>query len=108
MSVVSCLAINRAQQIELLDDFGRFEIENFADCALEFFVVQFACAKSVNAHTNRYGMADGVGKLHFAAVGQSSGAHIFCDPPAQVGCAAIDLPRILSRTRAAAMTSHST
>src|SRR6266480_4298226 len=60
MTVVGCFAIDRTKQIELLDNFRRFEVENFPDCPLEFFFVDFAGTKSIDADANGLGMTDGV------------------------------------------------
>ena len=69
MSVVSCLAINRAEQVELLDDLGGFEIENLANGALQFLVIHFSGAERVDADTDRFGMTNSVGELHLASIG---------------------------------------
>ena len=71
MSVVSCFAINRPQQVKLLDDLGRFEIENFPDCALQLLIIYFAGAKGIDADANGFWMTDGIGELDFATIGQS-------------------------------------
>src|ERR1700738_950144 len=106
MTVVGGLAINRPKQIELLDDLGRFEIENVANGALQFVVVHFSGAECIDTDTDRLGMTDGVGKLHFAAVGQSRGNHVFRDPASHVSSAAVHFARIFSGKRAAAVASH--
>src|SRR5712691_12425427 len=106
MTVVGCLAIDRTKQIELLDDFGRLEIENFPDRALELFLVHLACAESIDAHTYRFGMTDGIGELNFTSVGQTGGDDILRHPTSHVSCAAIYFRWIFPGKRATAVTSH--
>src|SRR4030095_4065630 len=106
MTVVRCLAVDRTKQIELFDDFGRLEIENFPDCALELFLVYLAGAESIDAHAHRLGVTDGVGKLNFTSIGQTSCDDSLCDPAPHVSGAAIHLCWIFSGKRAASVTSH--
>ena len=49
--------------------------------------------------------ADGVGQLHFAAIGQAGRHDVLGDVPGHVGGAAIDLGGILAAERAAAVTT---
>src|ERR1700747_1011964 len=67
MTVVGCFAIDRTKQIELLDDFRRFEVENFPDRPLKFFFVDFAGTESIDADANGLRMTDGVGELNFTS-----------------------------------------
>src|SRR6266436_3387961 len=108
MSVVGGLAINRPEQIQLFDDFGRLKIENFANRTFDLLVIHFAGAERVDADANRIGVADGVGELHFAAISQLRSDHILRDPASHVSRAAIDFARVLPGKRAAAVASHST
>src|SRR5437773_4485397 len=107
MPVVGCVAINRPQQIELLDDFSGLEIENFPDCALQFFLIHFAGAESINANTHWLGVTDGISELDFASIRQAGCDDILGDPAAHVSCAAIYLRRVFSGKRSAAVPSHS-
>ncbi len=77
------------------------------DGAFDFLFVNLAGAESVDADADRIGMADGVGELHFAAVGQAGRDHILRHPASHVSRAAVDFARVLSRKRAAAVPSHS-
>src|SRR5205809_2483520 len=107
MTVVGCFAIDRTKQIELLDNFRRFEVENFPDCPLKFFFVDFAGTESIDADANGLGMTDGVRKLNFASIRQTGGHDILRYPAAHVSRAAVDFGWIFSRERAAAVPSHS-
>src|SRR5437762_14328353 len=101
MTVVGCFAIDRTKQIELLDDFRRFEVENFPDCPLKFFFVDFAGTESIDAHANGLGMADGVGELNFTPFRQPSCDDCVCDPAPHISGAAIDLCRSFPGNRSA-------
>src|SRR5260370_30962796 len=107
MAVIGCLPIDRAKEIQLLNDFRRFEVENFPDCPLKFFFVDFAGTESIDADANRLGMTDGVGELNFTSISQTGGHDILRYPAAHVSRAAVDFGCIFSRERAAALPSHS-
>src|SRR5215469_3344500 len=108
MAVVGCLTINRPEQIELLDNLRRLEIENIPDRALEFLLIDFAGAERIHAHAYGLGVTDRVRELHFTAVREAASDDILRDPPAHVGCAAIHLGGVFSGKGAAAVPAHST
>src|SRR5438445_7175857 len=108
MTVVGCFAIDRSKQIELLDDLGWLEIENFPDGALQFFFVHLAGAEGVHAHAHGLGMTNGVGELNFTSVRQTRCDDILRHPAPHVSSAAIHLCWVFSGKRAAAVTSHPT
>src|SRR6202011_4046237 len=95
------------QQIELLDDFGRLESENFANSALQFLVIQLPGAECIYAYTHRFRMSDGIGKLHFTTIRQSGSDHVFGNPASHVSGTAVHLARIFARECPAAVTPHS-
>ena len=66
-------------------------------------VVDLARAFGVDVHADRLGDADGVGELHFAALGQAGGDDVLGHVAGHVGGAAIDLRRVLAAERAAAV-----
>src|SRR5208283_1173179 len=59
-----------------------------------------------NQHADRVSDADGVGELHFAAIGQAGGDYVLGDMTRHVGGGAIDLGRIFSAESAATVASH--
>src|SRR6185369_1041026 len=71
MTVIGGLRINRPEQIELLDDVGRFETEHLTDGLLDDFIGDFAGAESVDADADRFRVTDGIGELNFGAGGQT-------------------------------------
>src|SRR6185437_1809883 len=106
MAVVGRLGINRAQQVQLLDDVGRLEAEHFAYGFFNRFVADDAGAEGVDAHGNRVGITDGVGELNFRA-GRQTGSHdVLGHVTAHVSRAAVDLRGVLAAERAAAVTAH--
>src|SRR5436190_22985295 len=100
MTVVGRLPINRAKQIELPDNIGGFEIENFPNRALQFFLIHIAGAEGIDAHTHPFRMANRIGELDFATNPQPRSNHILRYPTSPVSPAAIDLSWLLARKRA--------
>src|SRR4029450_2015216 len=107
MAVIGCLTINRPQQIELFDDLGRFEIENVPNGALQFLLVHFSGAESINADAPGLGTPNGMGQLTSTPPRQPCRNNILRNPPAHVSCAAIYLRRVFSGESSAPMPSHS-
>src|SRR2546430_105911 len=64
--------------------------------------------KSVDVNTERFGMADCVSELNLAFRRETCGDDVLRDPASHVSRAAIDLARIFSEKRPAAVTTHST
>src|ERR1043165_3926260 len=62
-----------------------------------------SCAFSVHEHRNRIGNADGVGKLDRATIREARRDDILRHVTRHVSCRAIDLRRIFSGERAAAV-----
>ena len=106
VAVVGRLGIDRAQQVELLDDRRRLEAEHLAHDALEFLVAHHAGAERVDAHGNRVGIADGVGKLNLRARGQARGDDVLGHVTAHVGRAAVHLGRVFAAEATAAVPPH--
>src|SRR5208282_3101156 len=65
-------------------------------------------SESIHKDADGFSNTDGVGELHFAAVGQAGGYDVLRDITRHVGGRAIHLGRILAAERAAAVTSHAT
>src|SRR5438270_12097866 len=100
MAVIGCLPIDRAKEIQLLDNFRRFEVENFPDCPLKFFFVDFAGTESIDTDAYGLGMTDGVGELNFTSICQTGCHDILRYPAAHVSRAAVASGTIFSRVRA--------
>ena len=66
-------------------------------------VGDLAGALGVDVDAHRLGDADGVGELHFAALGQAGGDDVLGDVAGHVGGAAVDLGRVLAAEGAAAV-----
>src|SRR5467141_765552 len=107
MAVIGCLPIDRAKEIQLLNDLGRFEIEDVPDRALQFLLIHLACAERIDAHADWLRVPNGVRKRNFTSIRQTGGHDILRYPAAHVSRAAVDFGWIFSRERAAAVPSHS-
>ena len=81
------------------------EREDFANELADPRVFDFAGAVGVDVDADRFGDADGVGELHFAAVGEAGGDDVLRDVAGHVGGAAVDLGWILAAEGAAAVTA---
>ena len=106
VAVVGRLRINRAEQIELLDDVGRLEAEDLQHRAFDFLLVDRCRAEGVDVNADRLRMADGVGKLNFALGREAGCDDVLRHLAAHVSRAAIHLGRILAGESAAAVTAH--
>src|SRR5439155_21629855 len=107
MAVIGCLPIDRAKEIQLLNDLGRLEIENVPDRALQFLLVHFACAERIDAHANRLRVPNGVRKLNFTSVCQAGCDHVLRNPASHVSGASVDFARVFSGKRSPTVPSHS-
>ena len=105
--VVGSFTVNRTEQFKLLDDCGRFEIENFANGLFDFHFVHRSRPKGIDGNTNRIRIPDRVGKLDFASVSQTGSHHVFRNVSTHVSRRTIHFGRVFSRERAAAVAAHS-
>src|SRR6185503_6884107 len=71
MSVVGRFGIDGAKEIELPDNGGRLEVENFLNCGGDSFLAHQSGAEGIDGHGDWIWMANGVGKLNFAACGKT-------------------------------------
>src|SRR5665647_3872415 len=108
VAVVGRLAVNRAEQVQLLDDVRRLEAEHCAHGLLDLLVgdAVHRRAERIDADADRFGMADGVGKLDFRARGDACRDNILRDVTAHVSRAAIHLAWVFAGERAATVTAH--
>src|SRR5690348_9216136 len=58
VTIVGGLAVNRAAEIELIDDVRRLEAEHLVDGANDFVVRNGVCAEGFNVHADRVRMSD--------------------------------------------------
>ena len=96
MTVVGGLAVDRTKKIELADDIRWLEGENGFDGFFDTFLGHLVGAESINVDADGLWVADGVGKLHFATIGKTSGNDVLCNVATHVGGTAIDFRRILA------------
>ena len=91
------LPVDRAEQVEHLDDALRPQVEMGADKLLDPPVGKLARAECRHMHRDGLGNADGIGDLHLAFVGKTGGHDVLRDITAGVGRRTIDLRGILAR-----------
>ena len=96
MTVVCGLAVDRTKKIELADDIRWLEGENGFDGFFDIFLGHLVGAESINVDADGLWVADGVGKLHFATIGETSGNDVLCNVATHVGGAAVDFGWILA------------
>ena len=106
MTVVGGLRVDRAEEVELLDDVSRLEGEHFEDGGEDLVVADGAGAEAVDVDAHRKRVADGVGELHFALRGEAGGDDVLGDPAAHVGGAAVHFGRIFAGEGTTAVTAH--
>lgn len=101
------LTINRAAQIQHVDDAGRTKIKLLSDDFRQCVVGNDAGALRIDQQRNRIGHADRVSQLDFTALGQSRRNDVLRDVARGIRGATIDLCRILAAERAAAVAGIS-
>ena len=106
MTVVGGLRVDRTEKVELLDDVGRLEGEDFEDGSEDLVVADGAGAEAVDVDAHRKRVTDGVGELNFALRGKAGGDDVLGDPAAHVGGAAVHFRRVLAREGTTAVTAH--
>ena len=105
VAVAGGFLVDRPTQVQRLDDALRRQLEVLAD-QVDQLVVGDALgdrAVRVDPDVERVGIADGVGELHLALLGQAGGDDVLGDVAGHVGGRAIDLGRVLAAEGAAAV-----
>src|SRR5262245_19139807 len=103
MAVVGRLAIDRTQQIQLLDDRARTEVEvvhHELRCR-----TLVARAEGIDLHRHRLRHTDRIANLDFRLLREAGCDDLLGDVAAEVRAAAIDLGGVLAAERAAAVTA---
>src|SRR5579883_3347686 len=98
--------VDRAAQVEGLDDASRSQIEVFVDQANDLFIGDLAGAEGIDKEGERAGHADRVGDLDLDAFGQAGGDHVLRDVAHSVSSGAVYFGRIFAAESAAAVTGH--
>ncbi len=101
MAIGGSRLVNRAPQVEFIDDFSGGQLKVFADKFGKLRLADSPSAAGINSDRHRLGDADGVRELHFALISQASGHDVLRDVASHVSSRAIDFGRILARERAA-------
>ena len=98
------LLVDRTAKIERFDDRFRTQIEYLLHRLFEQFVRNNAGAERLDAYGNGSCDADRIGDLQLAALRKLCGNDVLCDVSCHIGRASVDLGRILTRERSAAVT----
>jgi len=106
VTVVGGLRVDRAKEVELLDDVGGLEGEHFQDGGEDLVIADGAGTEAVDVDAHRKRVTDGVGELNFALRGEAGGDDVLGDPAAHVGGAAVHFRRVLAREGTTAVTAH--
>jgi hypothetical protein len=97
------LLVDRAQQVQHLDDALRTQVEVLVDQRGDLVVGDDAGAFGVDGHVHRLGHADRVRDLDLALARQAGGHDVLGHVAGGVGGRAVDLGRVLARERATAV-----
>jgi len=108
VAVVGRFAVDRTEQVELLDDRGRLEAEHLLDGGGDDLVGDDPRAKRVHVNAHGVRVADRVGELDLDLFGELGGDDVLGDPTAHVGRRAVNLRRIFAGERAATVTTPTT
>src|SRR5690606_28807773 len=98
--------VDRAQQVQRLDQRGGAEVEDLAHGGGDPVRGRLPGAEGLDVQAHRLGDADRVGDLHLAAVGEAGGDDVLGDPAHGVGAGAVDLAGVLAGEGAAAVAGH--
>ena len=100
--------VYRTLQAQVLDYAFWREVENLAYEIGDLIVGTATRPEGVDMDGNRFGDADGVGKLQLAAVGETGGDDVLGDVAGHVMGAAVYLGRILARKGSPSVRTHAT
>src|SRR6185437_6165713 len=100
------LPVDGAAEVEAFDDALGGELEIRPHQRLELALVDGGGSEGIDQHADRFGHADGVGQLYFAALGKTRRDNVLGNIARHVGCRAIHLGRILAAKGAATVTAH--
>ena len=97
------LGVDRAQQVEHLDDALGAQVEVLVHERGDLVVGDHAGAFGVDGHVHGLGHADRIGHLHLAHLRQAGGDHVLGHVAGGIGGAAVHLGRVLAGEGAAAV-----
>jgi len=103
VAVFGGLGVDRASEVQQLNDAAWGQIEVCADTAADLVFGNGIGAECVHQDRDRLGDADGVGKLDFDFGGQTGGDDVFGDEAGGVGGRTVDFAGVFAGERAAAV-----
>lgn len=105
MTVCGKRGIDRAAQIEIIDDRRGTQIHRIANNLCNFLIGDSSRAERIDIHRKRSCHADRIGNLNFAFFRKSCGNDIFCDISCGIARAAVNLGRVLAGKSATAVSA---
>src|SRR2546428_3648622 len=105
MAVGGSCFVDRTLEVERFDNRGRAEVEKFAQGCGKLMVRHDAGVEGVDQERNRFGDPDRVGHLDFTLRRESGGNDILRDMARHIASRTVDLARVFTRKRAAAVTA---
>src|SRR5262249_19155098 len=106
MTVARRLPVNRPAQFEGCDDTARCELEILANQLGNLVLLDPSGTKRIDADRHRVCDSNCICQLDLNPIRQSGGDHILGNVSRHIAGGAVNLRRILSGERAAAMTAH--
>ena len=106
MPVSGRLPVYGTAQVEPVDDRSRTQIERLCNDLRDLIFRNLCRTERFDRNVHRARDADGICDLHFATIRQPGGDDILCNVACRVCAGAIDLRRIFSGKRAAAVPRH--
>ena len=86
MAIIRCTGINGTPKIQLPEDIADFEAEIPADDLQDLLIADFSGAKGVHKNADWFRLANGIGNLYLALIGQTRCPNVLRNPPGIVGC----------------------
>ena len=106
MAVGCRLAVDRAQQVQVLDHAERSQVEDLADRVGDALLGKSSGAEGIDVQADRACSSNRVSQLNLAALGDTRSHDVLGHPAGSVRRGAINLRRILSGERATAVAGH--
>ena len=85
MAVSGKFTVNRLSEVEIADDGARAQVEDLLYRLAQLCVRDLAGTEGLHQHAHRGRHADGVGKLHLAALCKPGRNDVFGDPARGIG-----------------------
>ena len=85
VAIIRCTGINGTPKIQLPEDIADFEAEIPVDDLQDLLIADFSGAKGVHKNADWFRLANGIGNLYLALIGQTRCHNVLRNPPGIVG-----------------------